>query len=231
MSGIRPFIVSIVLVLGTAGLAAPAAAGYQDSPSERFVLGGGHATVEPVPDTVQLLDVDQAAAVATCGIQDVGPHPPLGIPEPGVSASMGGACLPVPDAADEQIRVYVDRLLPDAYVPIGVAAGYDGDRDGCVGCTAEDEVWRGQTTLTLPILEGQRWVMVFVYAVDVDVSSYPGPTTATVGEITVTPADERPPCGEEEVSIPGTHCQKVPEDEAEPHLCVPACIPVIDTPA
>lgn len=226
---------SIALVVGLAGMAAPLAGAAGSDTSARFVAGGGHLDATALQGSTPPVDAEAAAAVATCGISGVGPspvppQPPEPLPSPfTIVESVGGGCLAVPDGATERFRVHVDRFVPNVYTPVGVAVGYDVDGDSCIGCTAADELWRGRGSVTVPVLEDHRWAMAFVYAADVDAGGEPLAVAAIAGELNAHAADEASPCGDGP-SIPSGGCEHVPEAALELHLCVPTCVPVIDTP-
>lgn len=225
--------IALALVLALAG-AAPAAVA-EDGPSqeEYFVAGGPHAVAEFPPDPATVVSEDRAVTAATCGVES--PIPPPAIPplHPALTGGVGGECFLVTDYdGDTQLSVTVQRLT--ASIPenrLHFAAGYDGDDDGCIGCSSADALWKGVGQLQVPVLQGEPSLVVFVYGLtaDTDPTSGGAPLqTALAGTITVEPVGTGDDACEGQPSIPEAEPCGVAVEEPRPHLCVPSCVPLVD---
>lgn len=194
-------------------VATPAAGAFSASHETR---GGGVEVLTPLPQTpvsafpllgepVPLL-AKAAAGATTCGPLAEDPNP-------------GGACFDVAPAAEERVlRVTFEPDDPSTGTAT-IAAGYDLDGDGCVGCTTADRLAIGADGHVLvPTLEGADTLAVFVSAGSADLSD-PGfdPQASASGTVSVTGAPDQAVGDRAGVEAFDTVAQ------APAHVCVPTC--------
>lgn len=230
---VQAWIVAIGLLSGMLGLASPAL-GSDEVDEEPFVLGGPHAALEWPPDPVTILDQERAVASTTCGVDSPIQPPLIPPPHPALTGEVGGGCFVVHDYPDDAVlSVSVQRAFVS--VPenrIHFAAGYDGDDDNCIGCSPADTLWRGAGTIEVPMLEDENALVVFVYGASADEDPF-GPSgpvqTALLGKITVQQTGTSSAACDEQPGTPEGRCG-VSLDQPRPHVCVPACEPIIDYP-
>lgn len=228
-------VVAVLLSLGALAASPAALAAPPGDRSSLFVAGGARADVVYPPDPVTLVKEDRATAAATCGLAV--PINPVPVEVPGHDAlpavdGLGGDCFDVTRyPADAQVTVGVQQAfpsIPEESVPFAV--GYDGDDDGCIGCSPADTLWKGEGSITIPVLDDEWALTVFVYgsSASVDATDDPAVETATIGEITVSQADTTSPDCTEDPGTPEGRCG-VDLSQPRPHLCAPVCEPVIDS--
>lgn len=211
---------AIVLAAGLAGVTVPAAAAssHGDAAFEQgYVLGGVHAEGTWPQDPGVLVDEEAAAGAVACA-PGAGPYlAPL-------SATVGGACADVGIfGGAEQVEV-IATLGYDTAPPTSadLAAGYDVDGDGCVGCSDADLLWQGTASIEVPVVEDAGALAVFVYGVstDTDFAEPPLQTKfALFGTVQVDALDGSHPCSPSPPE--DADCGGV--EDVRPHLCVPAC--------
>lgn len=205
-------------ILLAAGFAPVANATYHDeeaSVERPYVLGG--ASAEASWPGVGPVDEEAAAGVVTCTPQT---HPYLAP----ASVSFGGACADVGlfgDAEQVEVSATLGYVTAPPTSP-DLAAGYDVDGDGCVGCSDADLLWQGTASIEVPVVEGAGALAVFVYgaSTDADVTELPVDTRfALFGTVQVDALADAHPCSPSPPE--DADCGGV--EDVRPHLCVPGC--------
>lgn len=238
---------ALALLMPVSGVASAAVGSPAPSPEDvhrtretEFTLGGAHAVASLAGPAGLQADEDRVAAAAACQSYPFDIFPDIPPPHPLVAGTVGGQCYSLdPYAAGETLNVTVTpdpdghpSELRDPTKQVAFAVGYDGDDDGCVGCSSADTLWRAEDSIAVPVLDGEPTLAVFVYglAADVDRTGPPSDVaTGLVGEIRIQPGEVTARTCTPGAEDPADRCG-VGLGDLAPHLCVPDCQAIVEEP-